>query len=68
MKPTGGKTRWVESWNHIPGDAKGIVPEWTYIFTLCAGVLASVPSVSSVVNPRTNKFSPGSPGEVRSNT
>jgi hypothetical protein len=68
MKPTGGKTRWVESWNHIHSDAKGLVPEWTYSSTLCAGVLTSELSVSSVVNPTTNKFFPGSPGEVRSNT
>jgi hypothetical protein len=68
MKPQGWITGWLEPWDQTLHGIKT-----TVLKDKCSGFAnamsaPSVLSVSSVVNPFTNKFSPGSPGEVRPNT
>jgi hypothetical protein len=65
MKPQGWITGWLKPWDQILHGCKIIAAKnKRCVFT----GLMSVLSVSSVVNPFTNEFSPGSPGEVGLNT
>jgi hypothetical protein len=65
MKPQGWITGWLKPWDQKPHGCKIIAAKnKSRVFA----DLMSALSVSSVVNPFTNEFSPGIPEKVGSNT
>ena len=68
MKPQVWITGWLEPWDQILYGVKIIVAK--DMWSLLPGdiPMSSVLSVSSVVNPFTNEFSPETPEKVGSNT